>query len=60
MTAHRDDRAGAGAVVRKPPMKETAMRCAAGLELSWPQSPAQLGSDGTNIALWGFDVLLYV
>jgi hypothetical protein len=25
MTAHRDDAAGAGAVVRKPPVKETAM-----------------------------------
>jgi hypothetical protein len=24
MTAHRDDAAGAGAVVRKPPMKEPA------------------------------------
>ena len=25
MTAHHDDAAGAGAVVRKPPVKETAM-----------------------------------
>jgi hypothetical protein len=26
MTAHRDDDAGTGAVVRKPPRKETAVR----------------------------------
>ncbi len=32
MTAHRDDWAGTGAVVRKPPMKETAMRMCGGLE----------------------------
>jgi hypothetical protein len=32
MTAHRDDWAGTRAVVRKPPMKETAMRMCGGLE----------------------------
>jgi hypothetical protein len=43
MTAHRDDWAGAGAVVRKPPMKETAVR----MEL-W----VNLGDDGLREAAY--------
>src|SRR5712675_1948276 len=60
MTAHHDDAAGAGAVVRKPPVKETAIggTCggAAGFELSGldrcrRDPPAQLLRYGTKIAI---------
>src|SRR5712664_1313957 len=60
MTAHHDDAAGAGAVVRKPPVKETAIggTCggAAGFELSGldrcrRDPPAQLLRYGTKIAV---------
>ena len=62
MTAHHDDAAGAGAVVRKPPVKETAIggTCggAAGFELSGldrcrRDPPAQLLRYGTKIAAGG-------
>ena len=60
MTAHHDDAAGAGAVVRKPPVKETAIggTCggAAGFDLSGldrcrRDPPAQLLRYGTKIAI---------
>src|SRR5258705_5191855 len=60
MTAHHDDAAGAGAVVRKPPVKETAIggTCggAAGFDLSGVDRcrrdpPAQLLRYGTEIAI---------
>jgi hypothetical protein len=61
MTAHHDDAAGAGAVVRKPPVKQTAMgeRAAvpraltfdlSGLERCRRDPPAQLLRYGTKIA----------
>jgi len=61
MTADRDDAAGTGAVVRKPPKNEPAMggnvRCAARFELRWPWTPMQLRDDGTNVAKRRFHVL---
>src|SRR5712691_10282617 len=60
MTAHRDDSACSGAVVRKTPMKETALGGtwggAAGSDLSGIDAcccrhlPAQLLRYGTNVA----------
>ena len=66
MTADRDDAACTGAVVRKPPMKETACGGAAGFDLSGLDAcccrhlRAQLLRYGTNVANGGKQLLHHV
>jgi len=63
MTAHRDDSACTGAVVRKPPVKETALGERGAVDLSGLDAcccrhlPAQLLRYGTNVADGGKQLL---